>query len=351
MKIKLKTILRLLLMIFLILFVCYQAFKDDYKIILNQIMHISIWGYLPVLFLGMSQCLIQGWILYRLSKPYHKEFQVYDGIQNAFICAFFNSVTPLGGGQASQTYVLRRHRFTYSEIAAILWKDFFLYQCSLLLCVGFILSASMRYARQTFPTAIIWVLLGYIINISVILFLWTMSRYPNLYVRISAFTAAALNKIHLIKEPQKLYQKGKALIDDFSIHIHLLKKDKRQIGMILLINMLRLLLSYSLPYYIARLLHLQVDLWAFLQIIVLSSYIHMLNALTPLPGDIGWSEGMFLLLFMSMFSKNDVSSMMILWRFASFYLNMMIGALAFITMKKKDSLTSYDIEKKVFKSD
>lgn len=61
----------------------------------------------------------------------------------------------------------------------------------------------------------------------------------------------------------------------------------------------------------------------------------MLNALTPLPGDVGWSEGMFIFLFMSMFTKSAAVRMMILWRFATFYLNIILGACCFIMLKRK----------------
>ena len=70
--------------------------KDDYSIILIQLSKISLIAYLPILFLCASLGMIQGWILYRLAKPYQTNFKISEGILFAFSGSFFNSVTPLG---------------------------------------------------------------------------------------------------------------------------------------------------------------------------------------------------------------------------------------------------------------
>ena len=322
-------------MLVLMLLVIVMIFKDDSMLILNQLSKISLFAYLPILLLCASFGIIQGWILYRIARPYQKSLRVYEGILLAFTGSFFNSVTLLGGGQASLTYILRKKQFSFSEIAAILWKDFFLFQCALIIMATLILSISLQQAFLDFPKAVWWIILGYGINLSVIFFLYSMSRFPQLYIKISNFLLLLLQKLHFIQQPDQLFIKGKEMIDQFGIYTSQLNQNKKEVYLILLMNSFRLLLLYAIPYLLALLLNLPVDVPDLFKIIALSCFVHMLNALTPLPGDAGWSEGMFILLFMSLFTKSAAGSMMILWRFATFYLNIIMGALCFVFIKRR----------------
>lgn len=332
---KIKPIYQLIFMILLMLLVIGIILKDDYSIILIQLSKISLIAYLPILFLCASLGMIQGLILYRLAKPYQTNFKISEGILFAFSGSFFNSVTPLGGGQVSLTYILRKKHFSYTEIAAILWKDFFLFQLALIITVTMILGISMKQALPDFPKTVVWILFGYCINISVILFLYSMNRFPQLYIKISSLLILFLKKLHFIQDPETLFIKGKDMIDQFNIHTSQLKQNKKETFLIIITHGCRLLLLYAVPYLIALLLQLPLTLEDLFRVISISCFVHMLNALTPLPGDAGWSEGMFIFLFMSMFTKSAAGSMMILWRFATFYLNIILGACCFIMLKRK----------------
>ena len=206
---KIKPIYQLIFMILLMLLVIGIILKDDYSIILIQLSKISLIAYLPILFLCASLGMIQGLILYRLAKPYQTNFKISEGILFAFSGSFFNSVTPLGGGQVSLTYILRKKHFSYTEIAAILWKDFFLFQLALIITVTMILGISMKQALLDFRKTVAWILFGYCINISVILFLYSMNRFPQLYIKISSLLILFLKKLHFIQDPETLFIKGK----------------------------------------------------------------------------------------------------------------------------------------------
>ena len=85
----------------------------------------------------------------------------------------------------AQTYAFRKLDMQYSDIASVLWKDFFLYQSTVLFYVSILLLTRFSYAMEHFQIYFFLVLLGFAINASVILILWTMARFPKLYVKIS----------------------------------------------------------------------------------------------------------------------------------------------------------------------
>ena len=131
-------------------------------------------------------------------------------------------------------------------------------------------------------------------KISLILFLYSMNRFPQLYIKISSLLILFLKKLHFIQDPETLFIKGKDMIDQFNIHTSQLKQNKKETFLIIITHGCRLLLLYAIPYLIALLLQLPLTLEDLFRVISISCFVHMLNALTPLLGDAGWSEGMFI---------------------------------------------------------
>ena len=78
----------------------------------------------------------------------------------------------------------------------------------------------------------------------------------------------------------------------------------------------------------AQNLNLDVSFYDFFDFIGLCSCIYLINAFLPIPGSSGGSEGVYLLLF-SFLGPVGVSSSMFLWRFMSYYMGLIIGALVF----------------------
>ena len=94
-------------------------------------------------------------------------------------------------------------------------------------------------------------------------------------------------------------------------------------------------LFYSLPFLVAHAIGLTVQLSDLLNIMAISAFIHMLNALTPLPGDTGWTETAFIILFSILFGKTNAGSVMILWRMSTYHLNVVIGGCRFLKVKSR----------------
>lgn len=145
-----KRILQILLLLSLTAFACWFALKDDCAEVLYNISHISWYWIVLIAVLGTAYYLLQGIVLYRIAKPYKTDIRIWDGIHNAYIAAFFNGVTPLGGGQVAQTYAFRKLDMQYSDIASVLWKDFFLYQSTVLFYVSILLLTRFPYAMEHF---------------------------------------------------------------------------------------------------------------------------------------------------------------------------------------------------------
>ena len=330
-----KQIFHILLIISLTIFAIWFALKDDYRSVWAYLSHMSVYWMMGLALLGIMYYSMQGFIIYRLALPYKKDIRIWDGVHNAYIAAFFNGVTPLGGGQVAQTYAFRKLAIPYQNIASILWKDFFLYQSTVLVYVFILLCMRFSYALSHLQFYFFLVILGFLINASVIVMLWTMARFPSLYVKITVRLVSLLYKLRIVKNKEETLQKWKAQILYFNEEIKQLKKQKQVVLEAVGLNIIRMTIFYAIPYLVAAALHVPIPLSSFINVLFISACIHMLNALTPLPGDTGWTESAFIILFSLVIDRSQASSIMIIWRFVTYHLQVCIGGIIFLYVKSK----------------
>jgi len=100
-----------------------------------------------------------------------------------------------------------------------------------------------------------------------------------------------------------------------------------------LLNFLRMTIFYAIPYVAALALQVPLSLSDLINVLLMSACIHMLNALTPLPGDTGWTESAFILIFAVLFGRTEASSVMILWRVATYHIQLIAGGIIFLYVK------------------
>jgi uncharacterized membrane protein YbhN (UPF0104 family) len=134
-------------------------------------------------------------------------------------------------------------------------------------------------------------------------------------------------------------------VTSFTSEAKALSKDKKRILICALINTVRLGLLYSLPFAIAKALHIQIDGSKLLDVMALSSFVLMANSFIPIPGASGGTEVVFMLLFDGMMHPLT-GAVMVLWRFSTYHLIVLIGGMLFAGLKnyyeKKENLNIYE---------
>lgn len=174
---------------------------------------------------------------------------------------------------------------------------------------------------------------GFIINSSVIILLWTMVKFPNVYHRICHLAIQIGYKIKLVKNKEEVFQRWHHQMQVFNEQVRLLKKEKKMIIKAVFCNITRQTLYYLIPVFIIEALGYSMHIQDIAVILIMSCLIHMLNALTPLPGDSGWTESAFILLFSVILGRIDAGTVMILWRTSTYYVQIFIGGIIFFVVK------------------
>lgn len=308
------------------------ALKDNYHEVINAISKLNGFALALILAWGILYTCVWG-IVYRvLGKKFVKNYSLLDGIIVAFTGTFFSGITPSAtGGQFGQAYILKKQGISYADGASLLWADFIIYQTTMMLYVTLLfLSKFSTYSGHSVWFTLVWA--GYAVNVVVILGLYTMALFPNVYIRLSQWAVKILSKIKVVKDPEKTLESWTMQMTSFTGEIKKLSKDKLIILKCMLINFVRLTLLYALPYVIAVLLGIHLPLSKLLDVIALSSFVTMANSFIPIPGASGGTEMMFSIVFSPLF-HSLTSAVLILWRVSTYHIILVLGGIIFMVAK------------------
>ena len=116
----------------------------------------------------------------------------------------------------------------------------------------------------------------------------------------------------------------------------MLKKKKKKACIVLLLNILGLMIYYTIPYIIA--LGMGVTDLNFISMLVATTYIMMIGSFVPIPGGTGGIEYGFVYFVGYFISGGLLTAIMLIWRFITYYFGMVLGALALIFYRKKENV-------------
>lgn len=305
------------------------ALKDNYQEVMDAISRISVPGLILILSWGILFTCVWGVAYKVLAQKYVKNYSLKDGIVVAFTGTFFSGITPSStGGQFGQAYILKKQGISYADGASLLWADFIIYQTTMMVYVTilFLLKFSYYSAQSAWFSII---LAGYVVNVIVILFLYTMALFPTVYISLAHKLAALLSHFKFIKNPQHMIESWTVQMTSFTREIKKLSKDKMVILKCAGINFVRLTLLYMLPFVIAKLMHIPIAWSQLIDVIALSSFVYMANSFIPIPGASGGTEVLFNIVFSTLFGTL-ASAVMILWRVSTYHIILVLGGLIFM---------------------
>lgn len=328
-------------------FVLWLTLKDNYTEILSMIAKAKIEWLIVVLLLAIFYQVIIGWILRKLTILSNPRYKMSQGVVNAFVASFFHGVTPsASGGQFAQIYIFKKQGVTISDSASILWMDFILYQSTMVASVLLLLVFRFSYFYKHYSQFFLLVLFGFAVNSAIIIGLWALATFPQVYTWITTKGIEIGAKLHIVKNKDKTLKNLDVQLERFASETKKLKGHRETIIKVILANFFRLFVYYSIPFFCAKALNIPVGLDSILDILALSSFVSMINCFIPIPGASGGTEATFVLMFSTIFGKISASSIMILWRLITYYFVMVLGGLTFIYAKSRPDVDQFTAVRK-----
>lgn len=316
--------------------VLYFSLKDDYKTIINAILNMNnYWIMLAIIFFSLYRIFV-GLSIYSIAKINGEKVPFLRCVQISFIILFFHGITPFaGGGQPMEIYYLHNEKISITKSTNIVLQNFIVYQISLVF-VG-ILALLYNYYFQIFPSNSLikkLVILGFVINLLVLVVTYILSFGKKLNKFICNQGLNILNKLRVIKNVDVKRKNLSIYLNNFHKNAKKMKKNKKKMFIIIFINLLSLLSLYIVPYAVSH--GLGIHKLSLIDTMVSTAYVMTIGSFVPIPGGTGGIEYGFMFFFGHLIEGSVLNAIMLVWRFITYYLGIIGGAIFLSLYRKRD---------------
>ncbi len=323
----------ILFLIIITLFILYFALKDNFYDIIKEILSLNIFWFILALVLLLCFYILKTISLKVLIDNFDKSFKFRNVFKVTMVTQFFNAITPFAtGGQPFQIYYFNKKGIGISKSTNIVVQHFIIYQIALV-TLG-ILAVITNYTLHIFKKVSLLkslVTLGFIINVLVIVVLFVVAFGKKLNKKIINLGIKILDKFHLLKDKDKTLDNWNTYINNFHNGAKKLMANKKQFLFTIVIEFTALISLYLIPLMIFYSMgYYDIDP---LVCIVSEAYVMLIGSFVPIPGGTGGLEYGFIAFFGNFVKDHVLNAAMIIWRFVTYYLGMIIGGIALMFKK------------------
>lgn len=325
-NIKKNTIFLLLITII----VLYVVLKDDFNGIVKVLYSVNIKYIIIALIFYFLSVSIKGFANYLIINDKDK-IDLKEAIKHNMIAHFFNGVTPFStGGQPMEIYMNTEHNIPVAKATNQTIQSFIFYQIALVICGTF--AVIYNFTFHLFPKVKLLqhlVLLGFIINIIVAVVLLLISSSKGVTTKISDLVIKSLKFFKVKCNEKEIHKK----FDDYYEGFQELKKRKYLTIVGISLNIASLLCLYIVPLLV---LYGMGDFTSLTVVdtITAAAYVYVIGAFVPIPGASGGIEYGFTQFYGNFLDVKTTFAVLIVWRFITYYLGIIIGGLLFSLEKK-----------------
>lgn len=237
---------------------------------------------------------------------------------------YYADITPgASGGQPMQIYYLKKRNVPIGVSTSALAVKFFCFQFMLLI-LGAVAWGWHGAFVAVQLAGIRWILVaGYIFNaISVTLVL--LMAVNKRVVRFILYACIRIGyKLHFTKDIHHSTVKWEGILSSFHASVDLIRNRPKELLIQLLLSGFQVLAHMTIlvcVYYAFGLSGTSIGV-----LITMALLLYISAAYTPLPGGSGVQEGGFLLYFKAIIPDDRIFTGMLIWRFFTFYLNLIGG--------------------------
>ena len=322
-----KLILNILLftvMIGIIIFVIRDSLGD----IFTELGRTSLPVLLGVTALGLVSQVIEGYTIKNIAGEFNPQFTVLDGFFASAYATFYRVITFGTGSIVSEVIYYHKKELTYSEATGTSALRMITYKIALMVWALVFLVIKSSAIQAHIANGIFLVLAGVLVTLLIISSLLVLS------LNINAQVLFVIICNRLFKR-----QKLRDIVDQLNNQVYSLRgaiktfiRDRNAVIRVFCSNMAKLVVWYSLPFFILVKDYPDIDIWL---TVALISFTVILGGVLPAPGGIGGFEFVYVLLFRNVVGKVDAVSSLLLYRYATYLLPFLIGMIYVLFNKQR----------------
>lgn len=304
----------------------YSVFEgEDIKEVVKTIMTVNPWylilGVAGVIFFIAGESVIIHYLLGTLQiKSNRRTCFLYSSVG-----FFFSAVTPsASGGQPMQVYYMNKNKIPIPIATIVLMVVTITYK-AVLVIIGVFVAVFQRGFVHKYLEGILPVFyLGVVLNVIFCTGLGILIFHPALAKTIVFAALNFMEKIHLLKHNPVRTEKITNSMKQYNETADYLKSHKRVIFQVLLISFVQRFALFFVTWFVYKALGLKGA--HVYDVVMLQAIVSVSVDMLPLPGGMGVSENLFLVIFKSIFVAGMLLPGMVLSRGISYYVQLFLSA-------------------------
>ena len=271
-------------------------------------------------------------------KKIKKDLKFWVSFRVNLIGKLFNNLTPFStGGQPFQAYSLSKYGLRASDTISILMTKFIVYELNLFTWIIILLATNFSFFNQIFGNYIILVVLGCCVNFAAMSFILFSGINKNFIIKVVKGIIKLISKIRIrgrsiIKDIDSLNAKAEESISNYNEQFREMKNQKGTLIKMYIVGMLQVFMFLSIPFAIYK--AFENTGTSFIQVVTVEAYLLVMMSFIPTPGCGLGAEGGFALFFNTIFT-NGLYLGILFWRIFTFYLPIVVGPFAFMSIHRK----------------
>ncbi|MGN0342302.1 MAG: YbhN family protein [Roseburia sp.] len=321
--IKKKTgqILKWIFVIALIAIIIY-TFRDSAGPILGELLQTSVWVIIGISAAAVLYHLIEAWITCSFARVYQPEFRYWMGVESAFYCSFYRVATLGSGAGVAAVVYFHEKGIEPSKGTGMYMMEYVVHKISLAFFSIIFFALDFAFMKQYFSEYFYLLTLGYgvtaIVSMGLILFCCSKQFH-----RFILWICGKINRKGKLDAQIAELSEQCRIMEDATVELMTRKKLVwANVGK----NLLKFACFYGIPFII---LYQEYGI-GLIHIWAVTSVAIMLAAVIPSPAGIGSSEFVFTAMFTVLVGTGAAGSAALLYRFATFVLPFLIGAVVVI---------------------
>ena len=265
-----------------------------------------------------------GWAIRVLMKGRGKNITIWQCFKYSFIEFYFSALTPSSsGGQPAQLYYMSKDGYSTSDGTVVLVAITALYKFSFLVITAVLFILNLEFMSGPISSTWILVVIGLVLNLGLIALLLLCLFSTKIIRFIISKGTLLLGKLYLIKDVEQKKKEVENKVAEYHQCATFFASHKGLVLKTFLVLTLQRLMLLIVPYLVYKSFGLQGC--TLLQILATQCLLNLCVDMLPVPGAVGISETVFLMLFTPIFGQGNITTAVLLSRGISFYILVVVA--------------------------
>ena len=265
-------------------------------------------------------------LLHDITAYMYKREPLSRAIKVGIIGLYYGALTPFAtGGQPMQVVYMHRYKIPVGTSTCIVCIKFVVYELSL--CAFYV--AAMLFRGVYFfynHNHVFWLTtLGFVVNLVAVFFIIMTIINKRLVLKVGGGLIGLMSRVKIIKEKARAFEDFEKTIDDYHTAAAYISRYKLRAVGSFLISVVNLGFLFAIPYFIY--LAFGHTKYSMIDLITMQAFLYLAVSFFPTPGGAGAAEGGFYLFFSTFFVNVPVYIAMLIWRFLTYYLILIVGSI------------------------